>query len=365
MRYCTTCGGRWDDSLLYCPEDGARTEELPDEAAEEEQDKLLGRVVDGRYRVDKKIGQGGMGNVYLATHVVLNRRFALKVLAGDMARDPEVVLRFQQEAQAASAIGQQNIIDISDFGQLPDGTAYFVMEYLDGLSLTDAFESQGGFSIEETTHIVRQIATALGAAHGQGIVHRDLKPDNIILVKREETDHFVKVLDFGIAKVGGAASKLTKTGVIFGTPHYMAPEQAAGQSIDHRADVYSLGIILYEMCVGKVPFDADTYMAILSKHMFEPPPIPKAELGERELGPFEGIVLRALAKKPEDRYASMDDLLHDLQRVEGGERVRADDAVRAALQSQPPPPGSEGLPMRRVPTFALVVLGLLLVGGIG
>jgi serine/threonine protein kinase len=318
MRFCVTCGRRFEEDLLFCPDDGQRTEAVPDEETTQVIDRLLGRTVDGRYRIEKKIGEGGMGNVYLATHVVLNRKLALKVLAGDMARNPEVVQRFQQEAQSATAIGHQNIIDIQDFGRLPDGTAYFVMEYLDGLSLTGLLEQEGALDVPAIIKIARQIAEALDAAHARGIVHRDLKPDNISVIQKGEDPRFVKVLDFGIAKVGGAASRLTQTGVIFGTPHYMAPEQAAGQAVDHRADIYSLGIILYEMSVGKVPFDADTYMGILSKHMFENPPVDPTAVPGRALGALKPVVLKALQKKPDDRYSSMRELIADFDAITAG-----------------------------------------------
>ncbi|MCA9601913.1 MAG: serine/threonine protein kinase [Myxococcales bacterium] len=367
MRYCPTCGRRFEEVLLFCPDDGVRTLERSDDEVTREiavPDKLIGRTIDGRYRVETKIGEGGMGNVYLATHVVLNRKLALKVLAGDMARNPEVVARFQQEAQSATAIGHQNIIDIVDFGALPDTTAYFVMEYLDGKSLTSLLEAGEPPPADEIIHIVRQIAEALSAAHARGIVHRDLKPDNIFVIRRGDSDRFVKVLDFGIAKVGGAASKLTQTGVIFGTPHYMAPEQAAGQAVDHRADIYSLGIILYELCVGQVPFDADTYMGILSKHMFEPPPVDPTVVEGRGLGAFRPMILKALAKKPEDRYQSMEELIADLDLVAEGGMPAAGTARSVGATSSVPPALPGGAGGRGKIVAAVLGAGVLLgVGG--
>jgi serine/threonine-protein kinase len=202
---------------------------------------------------------------------------------------------------------------------MPDGSVYFVMEYLDGEPLTTFIRRGGSVPVRDAVHILRQIASALGAAHARGIVHRDLKPDNVYLVKRGGQPLFVKVLDFGIAKVGGASSKLTKTGMVFGTPHYMSPEQAAGQTVDQRTDIYALGVIMYEMFVGKVPFDADTFMGILSKHMFEPPvPPSQAGAGGARLGALEDITLRALQKKPEHRYQTMAELLDDLDCVTTG-----------------------------------------------
>lgn len=317
MRFCPRCGTRYGDEFNVCTEDGTKLQEMPPEPAA---DPFVGTVVDNRYRIEKLIGEGGMGLVYQVTHVAIGKRLAMKVLRGEMARDKEVVQRFIQEAQSASSIGHENIIGISDFGRLPDDSVYFVMEFLDGESLTAVIGRGGSIPVSEAIHIIRQIASALGAAHARGIVHRDLKPDNIYLVKRGDgSTNFVKVLDFGIAKVGGAASKLTKAGMVFGTPHYMSPEQAAGQTVDHRTDIYALGVIMYEMFVGRVPFDADTFMGILTKHMFEPPtPISQATPGGSRLGALEDITMKALEKKPESRYQSMAELIGDLERMHTG-----------------------------------------------
>ncbi|GAB4211849.1 MAG: hypothetical protein OHK0013_33970 [Sandaracinaceae bacterium] len=314
MRICPQCGTRFTEPVAFCPHDGTPTQ---DAVAEPPKDPYLGRVIDGRYRVESVLGEGGMGVVYLISHAVLGKRMALKVLRGDMARDTEVVQRFVQEAQSATQIGHPNIIDISDFGRMPDQSAYFVMEYLDGDSLTKVIARGGSIPTARAIHIVRQIASALEAAHERGIVHRDLKPDNIYLVKQGADDAFVKVLDFGIAKVGGASSKLTKTGMIFGTPHYMSPEQAAGQSVDRRTDIYALGVIMYEMFAGRVPFDGDTFMGILSKHMFESP-IPPSQVKGAGLGAIEDVILKALAKKVENRYQTMSELIADLDRIQAG-----------------------------------------------
>ena len=317
MRACPQCRERFDEDVPFCPHDGTRTELVTDSKLAPAVDPLLGRVIDGRYRVEKMIGEGGMGVVYQIAHVILGKRMALKILRGDMARDPEVVQRFIQEAQSATQIGHQNIIDISDFGKLPDDNIYFVMEFLDGESLTSFIGRGGSVPAQKALHIIRQIASALDAAHERGIVHRDLKPDNIYLVKQGHDESFVKVLDFGIAKVGGASSKLTKTGMIFGTPHYMSPEQAAGQSVDRRTDIYALGVIMYEMFAGRVPFDGDTFMGILSKHMFQDP-VPPSQVKGAALGAIEDIILRSLTKKAETRYQTMGELIADLDRVNAG-----------------------------------------------
>jgi tRNA A-37 threonylcarbamoyl transferase component Bud32 len=326
MRFCPRCGSRYEHER-FCPEDGVATEPLPN--AGPQKDALIGTVVDGRYRMEAQIGEGGMGVVYKATHVSLNKTLALKLLRGEMAKDAEVVQRFIQEAQAATSIGHENIIDINDFGRLPDGTVYFVMEYLNGMPLNDLIKRGGSIPVGQAVEIIRQIADALGAAHQRGIIHRDMKPDNVYIVARGETQNFVKVLDFGIAKVGGASNKLTRTGMVFGTPHYMSPEQAAGQSVDARTDIYALGVIMYEMFTGRVPFDADTFMGVLTKHMFEKPEPMNQAGAERQLGALEQITMRALEKKPENRYQTMQELSDDLERVLGGGKP-----MRAAQMGQ-------------------------------
>ncbi len=378
MKICGTCGTRFTEPVAFCPNDGTPTTEVQDGDVAPPVDPLLGRVIDGRYRVEKSIGEGGMGIVYLISHAVLGKRMALKVLRGEMAKDADVVQRFMQEAQSATSIGDPNIIDISDFGRLPDGSVYFVMEYLDGESLSKLIARGGSIPMATAIHVVRQIASALEAAHARGIVHRDLKPDNIYLVKQGQDDHFVKVLDFGIAKVGGANSKLTRTGMIFGTPHYMSPEQAAGQSVDQRTDIYALGVIMYEMFTGKVPFDGDTFMGILSKHMFEQP-LPPSQVKGAGLGAIEDVILKALSKKQEERYQSMGALVGDLDTISsggvvqiGGRGVAPPGNLADALeppsrtemrlgQSVPTP---EPAPRSRLPLVLGAFVLLLVIGGV-
>jgi eukaryotic-like serine/threonine-protein kinase len=286
-------------------------------------DPLIGQTLDGRYRIERVLGEGGMGIVYKAVHTTLGKPLAIKVLRPEVSKNDEIVARFRQEAQSASAIGNQHIIDISDFGTLADGSTYFVMEFLGGRSLTKAIETEK-FTPERTIHVMKQLAGALGAAHEVGIVHRDMKPDNVQLVERGAEKDFVKVLDFGIAKVGGSTSKLTQAGQVFGTPHYMSPEQCAGTNVDHRTDLYAVGVIMYEMACGRVPFDADNLMGILTKHLYENPIPPHEMPPPVDVPPaLEAIILKCLQKKADQRYANMGELAKDLEAIEKGLTPRA------------------------------------------
>lgn len=302
-------------------------------------DPLIGQVLDGRYRVESMLGEGGMGIVYKAVHTALRKPLAIKVLRAEVSKNEQIVARFKQEAQSASQIGNQHIIDISDFGVLPDGSTYFVMEFLGGRSLTTAIENEK-FTTTRTLHVARQLCRALGAAHDIGIVHRDMKPDNVQLIERAGDKDFVKVLDFGIAKVGGSTSKLTQAGQVFGTPHYMSPEQCAGTAVDARTDLYAVGVILYELATGKVPFDADNLMGILTKHLYENPIAPHDLPPPVNVPPaLEAVILKCLAKKPELRYQSMNELLEDIDAIDAGTTPRAvvDQVERSTLASSTGP----------------------------
>ncbi|HEY3355664.1 MAG TPA: serine/threonine-protein kinase [Polyangia bacterium] len=290
-------------------------------------DPYLGSVIAERYRLERKLGEGGMGVVYLARHIVLEKPVAIKILAEDLARRPDLVQRFLHEAKAASRIHQENIVDITDFGQTPSGTVFFAMELLEGRDLATLIRREvGAVAWPRAKPILVQICRALAAAHQKGIIHRDMKPENVFLIEREGTSDFVKVLDFGIAKMTGmeeqAGNRLTRTGMIFGTPEYMSPEQAQGTHPDHRVDVYAVGVIMYEMLTGNVPFRADTFMGVLTKHMFTAPVPPSLARPEAGITPdLDAIVMRALEKDRTRRFQTMAELGQAIAATAGGAAI--------------------------------------------
>jgi eukaryotic-like serine/threonine-protein kinase len=276
-----------------------------------EPDPRLGAVVGGVYRLDERIGEGGMGTVYRATHIHLGKGFAVKVLADHAREKPEAVERLRQEAVTASGIEHDHIVNILSFDRTDQGEVFIVMELLRGQSL-HALLSQGPLPLRRAVPIAQQIAWALQATHARGIVHRDLKPENVFVMDKGGAD-FVKVLDFGISKVRSAEAervRVTRTGQLVGTPLYMSPEQARGEAdVDLRADVYAVGVLLYEMLTGAPPFEGRNYFQLLWKHGNEPPEPPSRRAPAAHIpDAVESVVLRALQKDPAARFASMGDL---------------------------------------------------------
>ena len=328
--------------------------------SDERPDPLIGSTLVDRYRLTRKIGEGGMGAVYEATHVVIDKPVAVKVLREKYVDRPEVAQRLVQEARLASSIRHEHIVDITDSGSTGDGRTFVVMELLDGQSLAELIRREGPIPEPRALEIVRQVASALGAAHARRIVHRDVKPENIFLVRKNGED-FIKVVDFGISKSlrPGVADpdsvRLTHTGMVLGTPLYMSPEQARGdEDLDHRIDIYALGVILYECLTGEVPFRGTNYNGIIAQVANQdatPPRTLRPEL--RISDAIERVCLKAMAKSRDDRYATMEAFEADLRRVSAGEGVDA---------PMPPAPVRPASPWV-VPLGAAAVVVLCVVGG--
>lgn len=303
-------------------------------------------LMSDRYRILRRIGRGGMGEVFLAEHTAIGKPVAIKILSEDFARKPRIVQRFLQEARASSAIRHENVVDITDYGHTPSGLPFLAMEYLEGEDLKATLRREGWLPWPRARRMVLQLLAALAAAHGHGVIHRDIKPENCFRLQRGDNPDFIKVLDFGIAKVVGedVDQHLTQTGVVMGTAEYMSPEQARSEPIDARTDLYAVGVILFEMLTGRVPFRANGFMGTLSKHIMEPPPSP------RQLAPLadisralERVILRALAKEPSERFPSAE-------------------AFAAALRALPPFDDEVARPTRRSWSTAAMAMVLGLAG---
>jgi len=325
------------------------------------------QLVDNRYRIVRRLGSGGMADVYLAHDDILDRDVALKVLSSHYAADAEFVERFKREAQSAAALAHPNIVSIYDRGEAEDGTYYIAMEYLPGGTLKDRILRKGALPPKTAAAVALQIAEALKAAHQRGVVHRDIKPHNILITESGD----LKVTDFGIARAA-SSSTMTRTGAVLGTAHYISPEQAMGEPVGPPSDLYSLGVVLYEMLTGQLPYDADTPIGIAMKHVnghLRPP---------REVNPavpegLDAITVRLLAKDPKERYQSADELMEDLERFLRGEdpaaaaptavmgRVGRDETAPTRVQ---PAVGREGK-RRRWPLVALLLAALLALLGLG
>jgi serine/threonine-protein kinase len=293
---------------------------------------LVGQTLGGRYLVTDLIGAGGMGAVYRAQHVQLQKPVALKVLNAEMALHKEAAQRFEREAMVSARIMHPHVVSANDSGRLPDGSLYLVLEFVQGRSLRQLIDEEGRLPPPRALAICGQIAEALAAAHAADVVHRDLKPGNVMLLNREGKSEFVKVLDFGLARIVGQPSTsepLTRTGAVFGTPEYMSPEQARGDVADHRADLYALGVILYELLAGRPPFQAPELVAVLIKHMQEaPPPLPP-DVPE----PIARYTMSLLAKQPADRPSDA------LQVVKGLRRLGPPSGAFSLAPSAPAPSG--------------------------
>ena len=313
MKTCPVCGTEYADDVKFCPLDGSTLRAKSPTA------DLVGQVVADRYHIIKKLGEGGMGAVYLGEHVKMGRKSAIKVMNPSMASDPDAISHFNREAANASRISHPNVCQIYDFGETPDGTIYLAMEFIEGVALTAIIEHEGALPAVRAVRILRQAADALAAAHELGIVHRDLKPDNIMVVRGKDGADIVKVVDFGIAKaVAGdeAGQKVTKTGLVVGTPEYMSPEQLSGDKLDGRSDVYSLGLVFYRMLTGVLPFEADSAQETMIKRLTDDPlPLAAARPDITFPPELQGVLDKVLARLPADRYANAAQFGRDAEMV--------------------------------------------------
>jgi len=348
MRVCPTCSRTYADDIQFCPLDGGRLK-----AVEVGTEAQLAAGLSRRFRIVRRLGAGGMGAVYLAEQIsVGNRRVALKVLSRKLLDDPEFLERFHNEAASTGRIDDPNVVTIYESGQADDGTPYIAMKYLEGETLRQALRERGALPLAECAEILQQVARGLDAAHKLGIIHRDLKPDNIFLTRRDGGKLTVTVVDFGIAKLRESATH-TLTGTVLGTPAYMSYEQASGMKsdeLDARSDIYSLGVVVYEMLTGRVPFQSDTPVGYLRKHLQDaPPPFRAVRPDLPTLPEVEKVVMKALAKDRERRYASVLEFT--------GEFVRAVSALALTGELRPTvkvveplaarEPEQEGPPMKR------------------
>lgn len=305
---------------------------------------LVGQTLSGRYKVESLLGSGGMGSVYSVTHTAMRKRYALKILNEQTAQVPELVARFEREALAAAHLEHPNIAAAIDFGKTEDGAFYLVLEYLEGQRLRDALAS-GPLDVRRAMHITRQIAAALERSHQLGIIHRDLKPENVMLVSRQGDRDFVKVLDFGLAKVEKAepgsdapAQVLTRHGMVCGTPRYMAPEQCVGQPLDGRADLYALGLVLFEMLTGVHPFPDQDISRVIRHQLTTPTPaLSKIAPGISVPASLEAIVQRLTHKQPDARFENATALLAALADVAEREGILPPELSSGAITPAPRP----------------------------
>jgi len=333
VKICPVCSTEYADDVKFCPNDGQTLRSAAPAT------DLVGQVVADRYHVIKKLGEGGMGQVYLAEHVKMGRRSAIKVMNPSMVHDPDAVARFNREASNASRITHPNVCAIYDFGETPEGLIYLAMEFIEGEPLTDLLERDGALPVRRAAQIFMQVADALQAAHDLGIVHRDLKPDNIMLAQKKGGDQ-VKVVDFGIAKaVGGDESgqKVTKTGLVVGTPEFMSPEQLSGDKLDGRSDLYSLALVFYQMLAGKLPFEATTVQETMIKRLTDEPTALAASRPDLTFpAGLQGVLDTALTRTPAQRYQTVAKFADDVASVSG--------LARGATSSVPQTRGGQADP---------------------
>ena len=373
MKICPVCATQYADDVRFCPNDG---QTLRSSGPTED---LVGQVIADRYHVVKKLGEGGMGQVYLAEHVKMGRRSAIKVMNPSMVHDPDAVARFNREAANASRITHPNVCAIYDFGETPEGLIYLAMEFIEGEPLTNVLTRDRALPLERAAGIFLQVAEALQAAHDLSLVHRDLKPDNIMLTRARDGSDVVKVVDFGIAKVVGKddSQKVTKTGLVMGTPEFMSPEQLSGDRLDGRSDVYSLALVLFKMLTGTLPFEGATVQDTMIKRLTdEPASLADARPDLRFPPGLQATIDAALARRPADRYQSAAKFADDVAAVLGAPRggraspmplppTRPNAEAPADRLRRPTPRASPATRTKRRSRLPIVAGGVAVLGAAG
>jgi serine/threonine-protein kinase len=349
VKVCPVCGTEYGEEAAFCSRDRSPLRAASGETAQ----RLVGQLVGERYQVERRLGAGGMGEVYLARHILMGRPCALKVMTQELSHDPDAVSRFNREASSASRISHPNVCTVYDFGLTADGLVYLAMEYVEGRTLSDLLEEGGPLPLSRAAALIAQCAAGLFAAHELGIVHRDLKPDNIMVLSGKEGE-VAKLVDFGIAKAveGNSSERLTRTGFMVGTPEYMSPEQLSGDPVGVRSDQYSLALVFYRMLTGRLPFEGTSLQETLVKRLTTPPrPLAISRPGKYPAG-LQAVMDRALARDAADRYATVLEFSDAVSAAVAGEAA----ATRKLAQ---PPPVAGPKPTARL---AAGVLGALLLG---
>jgi eukaryotic-like serine/threonine-protein kinase len=377
-KICPQCNTEYEAEQRFCPRDGSTLKSLSAGS------DLVGSVIADRYHVIRKLGEGGMGQVYLAEHVRMGRKSAVKVMNPGMVHDADAISRFNREASNASRISHPNVAAIYDFGETSDGLIYLAMEFVEGEPLTKLIEREGALSAARAASIVRQTGEALAVAHDLGIVHRDLKPDNIMIAKDRDGADCVKVVDFGIAKAANnEAQKVTRTGLVVGTPEYMSPEQLAGDALDGRSDVYSLALVAFTMLTGRLPFPSETVQeSMIMRLTVRPRSLSEMKPDVNWPSPLQAAIDKGLARDARERYATASEFGRDVwQAVERMPQTVATDAKTSIMAPQSVPAtrvgaaptmissGIEVTPAKRskVPVMAglaTVIIGAVVVFGV-
>ncbi len=362
-------GGPTQDGMPRAPEPApARKPAGPVASKYSMADLLIGTILSDRYRLETKVGEGAMGWVFLAEHTEIGKKFAVKVLRPSLCRLPEAVSRFRREARAASQIGSKHIVDITDFGTTDTGAAFYVMEHLQGKDLATVLKENKRLPWPRVKGIMQQLCSALQAAHDEGITHRDVKPANFFLVDGHPEGDFIKVLDFGIARLASPKDSIvTQTGVVMGTPDFMAPEQAQGRHVDHRADIYSLGAAAYSMLTGRPPFVGKNEYDVIYKQLNDEPEPPSQVAKDADIPKWvDEVVLKAMRKDPDERFPTMRDFAKALEEPAPQPAAAKSSTSKAkakagGAKATPAPTGGGISPIVYVVGFVLLAIA----GGLG